>query len=613
MVHRVWFIPVVVLASAVLAGTGYLIVSRDGARLASGPDEVAPSSSQAAPPPARPAAKSPPCPIQLRDVTAETGIAFCHTDGSSGKYYIAETVTAGVATFDFDADGWIDIYLPNGAPLPGAPTDPPPRHALYRNRGDWQFQDVSELANVVCHGFGMGAVAGDYDQDGFADLYVSNFGPKVLYHNNGDGTFSAVTDQAGVGDDRRLGAGVGFLDADRDGDLDLFVANYVQFDVAQNMVLTRHGFPEYVGPRAYPPEKLTLYRNNGDSTFADVNGESGIGRHPGKGMGLVCADYDQDGDTDIFVLNDVYQNFCFENDGTGRFEEVGLANGFKYNAEGVPLGSMGVDCGDYDNDGWLDFYQTSYQREMPVLFHNLGTGILEDVTTRSGAGDGTAQNVKWGCGFVDFDNDSHRDLFVALGHLQDTIDRWDPPTTYAARNVLLRNTGRGTFVNVTDQCGDGLLAVSSSRGAAFDDLDNDGDVDAVILNSRDRPTVLRNMDRESGGSHHWLQVQLRGVQTGRDGVGARVQVTAGDLTLVDEVHAGRGYQGHFGSRLHFGLGRQDRVDRVEVHWIGGRTEVFSGVPVDRLANLIEGRGQPSPAASAPPTSGRGVENGGLER
>ena len=280
---------------------------------------------------------------------------------------------------------------------------------------------------------------------------------------------------------------------------------------------------------------------------------------------------------------------------------MALLCGFKYNGDGIPLGSMGVDCADYDNDGWLDFYQTSYQREFPVLRRNLGNGILEDITVRSGAGQGTLHNVKWGCGFVDFDNDSHRDLFVAMGHLQDTIEHWDPPTTREACNVLLQNTGKGTFVDVSAASGDGMRAKFSSRGAAFDDLDNDGDIDAVILNSRDRPTVLRNMLSESAAHNHWLQIGSRGTVSNRDGVGARIEVQAGNTTLVDEVHAGRGYQGHFGSRVHFGLGReQPHVQRVEVHWIGGAAlgSVRRDFSTDQSITLVEGSGQPMPSPPA---------------
>jgi len=546
-----------------------------------------------APAPARapaPASAPHPSPIQLHDVTAETGITFQHTDGSSGRHYIVETVSSGLATLDYDGDGLIDIYFPNGAPLPGAKPDRPPRHALYKNLGGWRFKDVSEEAGVVCTGYGMGAVVGDYDDDGWPDLYVSNFGPKFLYRNRGDGTFSDATKGAGVSDGERLGAGVAFFDADADGHLELFVANYLQFTYSAHVVLHRHGFPEYVGPKAYPPEKLTLYRNNGRGAFVDASAESGIARHPGKGMGVVCADYDNDGDTDIFLLNDVFENFCFRNDGTGKFEEVALTNGFKFNGDGMPLGSMGVDCADYDNDGFLDFFQTSYQNELPVLFRNLGDGNFEDATVRTGAGQGSINNVKWGCGFVDFDNDGHRDLFIAMGHLQDFIDHYDPGSSFRARNILLRNSGDGKFVNVSETSGDGLSPVLSSRGAAFDDLDNDGDIDVVVLNTRDKPTILRNMLREGGSTNHWLQVQLRGVKTNRDGVGARVRVIAGNLALIDEVHSGRGYQSHWGLRLHFGLGQRNRVDRLEVRWIGGGVDVLENLAVDRLVTVVEGLG-----------------------
>lgn len=537
-----------------------------------------------------PAATSRRWPIQIRDVTDQTGIAFRHTDGSSGRHYIVETVSSGLALFDYDGDGLVDVYLPNGAPLPGTETSSAPGHSLYKNLGGWRFRDVTEEAHVACRGYGLGATAADYDNDGFLDLYVSNFGPKNLYRNGGDGTFTDVTEKAGVADGNRLGAGVCFADFDGDGHLDLFAANYVRFTYPTHVMLDQRGFPEYVGPKSYPPEKQTLFRNNGDGTFADVTAESGVGKHPGKGMGMVCADHDNDGDADVFLLNDVFENFCFLNDGRGKFEEVALLNGFKYNGDGMPLGSMGVDCGDYDNDGRLDFFQTSYQNELPVLFRNLGNGAFDDATTRAGAGQGTLNNVKWGCGFVDFDNDGHRDLFIAMGHLQDFIDHWDPTSSYRARNRLLRNTGNGRFVDVSDACGDGLAPEFSSRGAAFDDLDNDGDIDAVILNSREKPTILRNMLNEENHSHHWLQIQLRGVKTNRDGVGAQVRVTAGDRTWIDEVHSGRGYQSHWGSRLHFGLGTQDRIRRVEIRWIGGGVDIWEGVPADRLITLTEGSG-----------------------
>jgi hypothetical protein len=306
-------------------------------------------------------------------------------------------------------------------------------------------------------------------------------------------------------------------------------------------------------------------------------------------MGLVSADFDNDGDTDIVVANDSTPNFLLENDGTGRFSDVGLLAGLAYDLYGSLHGSMGIDCGDFDNDGLLDFYQTSYQGQSAVLYRNMGAGLLEDVTLSARAGTGTLPHVTWGNGLVDFDNDGLRDIFVACGHLYDNVDQFSGITTYKVRNILLRNLGKGTFTNVSDTSGDGLLPTESSRGTAFDDVDNDGDVDVVILNSRSQPTLLRN---DSANQHHWVQIELNGTTSNRDAVGSQVRVTAGDLTQLAEVHSGRSYQSHFGTRLHFGLGTRDRVDRVEVRWLGGAMEVFESLPVDRLVILREGTGRP---------------------
>jgi hypothetical protein len=540
----------------------------------------------------------------LRDVTDRTGITFRHSDGSSGKRYIVESVASGLATFDYDGDGLIDIYFLSGRPLgpPGsddsraerAPSGRAAGNALYRNLGGFRFADVTRKAGVGDAGYGLGVCIGDYDNDGRPDIYVSNYGPNVLYHNNGDGTFSDVTRKAGVGRGHKVGAGACFLDIDGDGNLDLYAANYVRFTYENHVSRTIDGFPQYAGPKDYPPETHNLFRNNGDGTFTDVTQASGIGAYAGTGMGMVCADYDNDGNTDIFVLNDVSRNFFFHNDGTGKFAEIGVQIGAAYDGNGHELGSMGVDCADYDNDGRLDFIQTSYQNELPVLFHNLGDGTLEDVTMLAGAGARSRPYVKWGVGFVDFDNDGRKDLFIGCGHIQDNVELWDDSTSYLARPVLLRNTGDGRFADVTDASGDGLKIKAVARGVAFDDLDNDGRIDVVILSSRRAPFVLRN---ESPTGNHWLQVQLRGVKTNRDGVGARVKLAAGDLTQYDEVHSGRSYQSHFGSRLHFGLGKREKVDRIEVHWIGGGVDVFENFGVDRQVTLTEGTGCAAEAAA----------------
>jgi hypothetical protein len=471
------------------------------------------------------------------------------------------------------------------APSAGAGFAKVPKNALYRNQGGWKFVDVTEEAGVGDTRFGLGVTVGDYDNDGDPDLYLNNFGPNVLYRNNGDRTFTDVTDQAGVGNGDLVGAGASFFDMDADGDLDLYVANYLEFDPAEHVQRIVDGIHIYPSPRDFRPVPDSLYRNNGDGTFTDVSVESGVASVAGTGMGMVCADCDDDGDIDVFVCNDVSANFFFRNDGTGQFEEAGLLTGLAYNAFGDENGSMGADCGDFDNDGRLDFLMTSYQGELPVLYRNMGNGNFSDVTHTTQAGSGTLPHVNWGVGLVDFDNDGYRDIFIANGHTEDNVDLYDPSTAYRARNVILLNSGRGTFTNVSEQCGDGLLPAHASRGAGFDDLDNDGDIDVVILNSRELPTILRN---ESQNSNHWLQVRLQGTRTNTGGVGARVQVTAGDLTQVAEVHSGRSYQSHFGSRLHFGLGKNQRVNRIEVRWLGGGADVIENVDVDQQITIVEG-------------------------
>jgi hypothetical protein len=524
--------------------------------------------------------------IRLEDVTSQTGITFKHNDGSSGNLYIVETVCAGLALFDYDGDGDIDIYFLSGGALKGSNFKPPPRNALYRNDGNWKFTDVTDRSGLGDPSHALGVAVGDYDSDGDPDVYVTNFGPNVLFRNNGDGTFTDVTKTAGVADGHKVGAGANFLDMDGDGDLDLFSSSYVDFTYENHVTNRASGHRVYVGPRLYRPTPDTLFRNNGDGTFTDVSRASGIGASRGTGMGTVCADYDNDGDTDIFIANDQMQNFLWQNDGAGRFEEAGLLAGVGYDMNGDEMGSMGVGCGDFNNDGLFDFYVTAYQQQFPSLYKNLGDGFFEDVTFLTQAGAGTVHTVTWGNDFADFDNDGDRDLFVALGHLADNVELWDKRSSYHATNLLYMNTGKEEFVNVSASAGDGMKVKLSSRGVGFDDLDNDGDVDVVVLNSRREPTILRN---ESPRQNHWLQVKLKGTRTNREGVGARVTVVAGDLTLIDEVHSGRGYQSHYGTRLYFGLGSRSNVDRIEVRWIGGSVDVFHNVKADQLITLTEGR------------------------
>jgi len=548
------------------------------------------------------------CPIYFQEVTDQSGITFEHRDGSSGRHFTPETMSAGVATFDYNGDGLIDIYFPNGAALLGKTYDPPPRHALYQNLGDWQFQDVSEQAGIVCTAFGLGIAIGDYDNDGFPDIYLDNFGRNILYHNNGDGTFTDVTGLAGVpgttkcGDlERKVGAGACFLDTTGCGRLDLYAGNYVEIELDTYITPMKGEYAFYPTPMAYAPIPSTLYRNSGDGTFADASEASGISACAGRCMGVAACDFDDDRDTDLFICNDVMENFLLRNNGRGYFEQIGFVAGIAISPSAEMVANMAVDAGDYDNDGWLDFFTTNYDAQYPLLLRNLTDGMFSNETLPANAGYSTYPLVKWGCGFIDFDNDTHKDVLIAIGHTDDNVEYTEPGVKYRNHNVLLWNTGRERFVDVSSQCGLRALPVHASRGTAFDDLDNDGDVDAVIFNSRERPTLLRNMLREQGHQEHWLQIELRGVQSNREGIGSHVRVTAGDLVLIDEVHSGRGYQSHWGSRLHFGLGPHDQVDRVEVRWLGGGAQVVETVAADQRLTVTEAASPPQTQLIPPQT------------
>ncbi len=525
--------------------------------------------------------------IRLTDVTAQTGISFRHFDGGSDQGYMVQGVASGLVLFDYDQDGWEDIYFLNGAPLKGVSTDEVPRNALYRNNGDWTFTDVTETAGVGDTGFALGATVGDFDNDGDLDLYVANFGPNVLYRNEGNGVFTDVTEAVGVSGGDKVSAGCNFFDFDGDGDLDLYVANYVNFTYENHVPIVIKGYHFQASPQYYDPVADTLFRNEGDGTFTDVSESSGISKHVGPGMATFCWDFNEDGYPDVFVCNDLEPNFLFLNDGKGQFEESALISGLAYDFHGKANSSMGVDAGDFDGDGKLDLFVTDYQSEMPVLYRNLGKGMFADVTSSAKISGELFAHVHWGTGFTDFDNDGDQDLYIACGHF-DPVERIDDRTAKHVRNYLLMNRGDGTFVDVSQQAGDGLAVVASSRGAVFGDLNNDGKVDAVVLNSGGPPTILRN---DSQSDHHWLQVQLHAPDRNRFAIGAEVRVVTGDRSQLGISVSGRGYQSHFGTRIHFGLGQQTSVDAVEVRWPDGARETFAIEGVDRLVVLTQGSGQ----------------------
>jgi hypothetical protein len=526
-----------------------------------------------------------PTAIRLSDVTSQSGIRFRHSDGSSGEHYLIEAMASGLATFDYDGDGDLDIYFLTGTPLRGTVVSEMPRNALYRNDGGLKFTDVTEHAGLGDGGYGLGVAIADYNEDGHPDVFLNNFGPHLLYRNNGDGTFTGATTGAGLQSGGTVGAGASFLDIEGDGDLDLYVATYIQFSYEAKPPSVFRGRKVYPGPVVFPAEPDQLFRNEGDGTFTDISRAAGVAAHASWGMGTAAADFDDDGDTDIFVANDSDKNFLFENDGRGVFQERAIQLGVAFDYQGNPLGSMGVDVGDYNNDGRLDIFHTSYQKQLTALYQNLGGGFFQDVTPRTGAGVGTFQRVNWGAGLVDFDNDGDRDLFFANGHIHDNLDEVDNSTSYRQPNQLLENVSGRRFVDVSAACGLPAKGQHSGRGACFEDFDGDGDVDVIVLNSRELPTLLENSSQPGQG---WIAIDLVGRKTNRDGVGARVTVKAGSRVQVAEVLSGRGYQSHFGSRLHFGLGGERHIDQIEVRWIGGGRDVVRDVPAGQVVQIHEG-------------------------
>jgi hypothetical protein len=521
--------------------------------------------------------------VRFSSVASEAGITFRHVDGRSGRKYFVETIGSGCAFVDFDNDGDIDIYLVNAADLPGFQSASPPRNALYRNNGDGTFTFVTEKAGVGHTGYGAGVSAGDYNNDGFVDLYVTNFGPNVLYRNNGDGTFADVTAEAGVGD-ARWSAGSAFADYDNDGFLDLYVANYCEFTLEKHKTCHEQGVEVYCGPEEFSGVPDTLYRNNGDGTFTDVTRPAGVYDPDGKGMGVIWADYDNDDDLDIFVANDGTENCLYRNNGDGTFTDVAWMAGVESDERGNPQGSMGVDFGDYNNDGLLDLVVTNFQRQLNMVYRNDDEGFFSDVSFIAGMGY-SLPDVSWGTGFFDFDNDGLRDLFIANGHIQDEIERYDKSATYLQLNQLHINLGDGRFAKVTADAGPGLQIRKASRGAAFGDYDNDGDIDILVSNAHDAPDLLRN---ETANDNHWATIKTVGVKSNRDGVGAKIIVQTGDLTQLAFVRSGASYMSQNDMRVHFGLGKATQIDRLEIRWPSGVIDRMLNAPVDQVISVTEG-------------------------
>ncbi len=522
--------------------------------------------------------------VQFVEVTSEAGIAFTYVNGASGRKHMPESMGSGAAFFDYDNDGYLDLYIVNGAPLPGFQCEELPTNALYRNNGDGTFGDVTAQAGVGDTGYGMGAAVGDYDNDGDEDLYVTNFGPNVLYRNNGDGAFTDVTVRAGVGD-RGWGTNAAFVDYDQDGDLDLYVANYMEYDVRHNIECRQGTERVYCGPTVYPGQSGVLYRNDGDGSFTDVTKPAGLFNTSGRQLGTVFGDCDNDGDPDFFVANDKMPNFLFQNNGDGTFTEIGLMAGIAYNEDGVAESAMGADLGDYDNDGYLDIIVATFQWLANTLYHNDGDGLFTDVTFPAHVGTESLRYLGMTAVFLDYDNDGYQDIFIANGHLDENVGEYDVMTCYAQKNQLFRNKGDGTFTEVTDTVGPGLQVKRVSHGAAFGDYDNDGDVDIFVSDSdHSTCTLLRN---DGGNRNHYLMIETVGTRSNRDGIGARIRVVAGDLIHMKEVRSSYGYLCSNDIRVLFGLGDRDQADRIEVRWPSGMVQLLEDVKADQILTIEE--------------------------
>lgn len=533
----------------------------------------------------------PATPAAFEEIAPSTsGIAWTHVSGRSPMAHLPETVGAGCAFLDYDNDGWMDIYLVNSGACDFYEPSPPLRNALYHNNRDGTFTDVTLRAGVPGSAYGMGVAVGDYDGDGFPDLYVTQYPHSILYHNNGDGTFTDVTAKAGVAAPGWATSAVWF-DYDNDGCLDLFVCRFVDYSKAKLKFCGDQitGERRYCIPSIYDPMSCWLFRNNGDGTFSDVSKESGIAQHLAKAWGVVAADLNNDGRMDLYVTNDTVPNFLFANRGQGKFEEIGLLAGVGVSSFGKPRSGMGVDAADYDQDGWIDLFEANVDQEMYSLYHNDKDEVFSDVSNPNGVGTATRLMSGWGLKFFDYDNDGDIDLFLCNGHPDDTVDKRIEGVTFLESPLLFRNSGRG-FENVSVQSGAIFSKPLAGRGLALGDFDNDGAVDLLISQNNRAPALLRNM---AGRENHWLGLRLIGTKANIDAVGAKVTYQSGDLVRHKFKVGGGSYLSSHDPRIVLGLGKRAKIDWVEVQWPqpSGKTERITELPVDRYVTITEGQGK----------------------
>jgi enediyne biosynthesis protein E4 len=544
--------------------------------------------------------------VKFTNVARAAGIAHKTVYGDERKNkYLLETTGCGVAWFDYDNDGWLDLFFVNGTRLGGFPKGEEPTTHLYHNNRDGTFSDVTKQSGLARAGWGQSVCVGDYDNDGFDDLFISYYGKNALYKNNGKGAFTDVSEKAGVaGAKTRWGSGATFVDYDKDGDLDLFVANYIDLDLKtaptpETGPCLYKGVMVACGPPGLEGGKNILYRNNGDGTFTDVSDKAGILKTFGTyGLGVVAADFDNDSWPDIYVANDSAPAALYHNNKDGTFTDVGVEAGAAYSSDGKPQAGMGVGVGDYDGDGLLDIFKTNFSGDTSTLYRNLGvkSGLLnfDDVTFTAGIGVNT-RFLGWGCGFVDFDNDGWLDIFLVNGHVYPEVEKLTTEAGYPQRKVLYQNQRNGSFKDVAEKVGGPLVEPTASRGCAFGDFDNDGDVDVVINPVNDFPVLLRT---DSATNNNWISIKLIGVKSNRDGVGARIRVVTEGKTQIDEVRSGGSYYSQNDLRVHFGLGKATKAQTIEARWPSGVVDTLNDVAAGQVVVIKEGAGQIKPATQS---------------
>lgn len=546
--------------------------------------------------PLPPGAKSPKCtnrPIpQLEDITAKTGITFTHTS-SKIKKYIFESMNGGVIVFDYDRDGWPDIYFTNAPTIKMSLDKQTAMGALYRNNHDGTFSDVTQKVGITRACLAMGGAVGDYDNDGWPDLYITCLGKNILYHNNGDGTFSDVTAKAGVGDSR-WSAGSSFGDYDGDGYVDLMVANYVDFHLDDLPQFGSSSFCKYrgvdvqCGPRGLKGAGDVLYHNNGDGTFTDVSTQAGVNDPSGYyGLGVIWADFNNTGHPDIYITNDSTPKFLYRNLGNGKFEEIGYESGTAFSNDGAEQASMGIAVGDYNHTGRPSLYVNNFENENPDLYRNDGDWNFTEQSFSSGLAVAALPWVKWGTAFVDLDNDGWLDLITATGHVYPQMDQIPSDPGYRQPKLLSMNLGNGNFCDASAEAGPALEERRVSRGLAVADLFNDGNMDVVVEDLDGSPMILRN--RGIPG-RHWVSFELAGTKSNRLALNARVKIVAGGITQTGEIHSGGSYLSQNDLRLHFGLGSATKIDSVEIHWPSGTVDHIGSLPADHFYSVLEGHG-----------------------